>query len=773
MEIRMTAIPDYLTVSVALMNTLFANAKSLDDYKAPFTRPLTLTEKILSTHLTAPLPVKPVGGVTEVSLKPDRVILPDSSGQMVWLQFMSTGIDSVKVPTTTHCDHLIEATVNGPLDLRSANIENHEVYDFLRFATTKHGGDFWDAGSGIIHQVVLERYGFPGGLIIGADSHTPNAGGLGMLAIGVGGADAVEVMAGMPWSMIWPKTIGVHLKGELHDWATPKDIILYLTDLLGVAGATGCVIEYFGDGINNLSATGRATICNMGAELGATSSIFPYDSRTEDFLIATHRTEYLNSITTYRDYLVADPEVLEDPEQIFDQFILIDLNKLPPQVNGPFSPDRGNSISDFSTQVGQHSWPDTVSAAFIGSCTNSSYEDISGAASIARQARQRGLVAKCPLYISPGSQNILETVIRDGLIDDLVAIGATVLASACGPCIGLWNRVDSLSDLDNSIVTSFNRNFPGRNDGSLKTHAFLMSTEMVIAKALSGRLAFNPEFDTLTDPSGKDFYLTSPDRISIPTNGFCLEDSGYEAAYSGTTLGRTMTSLENDRIQRIIPFDKWDGKDLDNLLLLCQTSGKCTTDQISPAGKWMKYRGNLDALSDNLLLGATNAHCSQVGHGINQLTGSLGTLAEIAKYYSSVNRSWIIVGDHNMGEGSSREHASLEPRYLGCRAVIARSFSRIFESNLKRHGILAVTFSDPDDYKRFLPDDLVSIVGIKSLQPHRPLSVHLNHSDSAAEEFEVLHSFTDEQIAWFHSGSSLNYLSSQFATTLDKTTFST
>ena len=746
---------------ISLQKKLERFCKNQEQLKEKFSRPFTLSEKLLLCHLDAFPNSFPIAGLTEVSFQPDRVILPDSSGQMVWLQFLTTGLQSVKVPTTTHCDHLVEASKDEKTDLLVASSENFEIYEFLKKTSEKFGGDFWDAGSGIIHQVALERYGTPGSLMLGTDSHTANAGGLAMLGIGIGGADAVEVMTGSPWKTIWPKTIGVNLTGTLNNWTTPKDIILHIAHLIGVSGATGCIIEFFGTGIKKLSVTGRSTICNMGAELGATSSVFAYDENTSEYLKATGRQEQALLSDQYKNCFTSDIEVFENTALHYEKIISIDLNTLEPQINGPFSPDNGNNISDFAVKVKENKWPNEISAAFIGSCTNSSYEDLARAASIAKQAKEVGLKVKCPLYISPGSESIKKTIKRDGFLEIFQDIGAVVLANACGPCVGMWKREDENRNKNNSIITSFNRNFAGRNDGSIKTHAFLMSPEMVISKALSGELDFNPLVDFLKTNSTTKIKLAPAERKNIPDLGFIIDDSGLISHKEGPFSELGLKIPKSERIKPLEPFEKWNGKDFEKMFIICKSYGKCTTDQISPAGEWLKYRGNLEKISENLLIGVTNTFSEKLGFGINQITKKTEPLPEIAKDYSKHNISWVLIGDSNMGEGSSREHAALEPRYRGCKVVIAKSFARIFETNLKRHGLLALTFENPDDYEELKANDLISIKKLSKIRTGKKVEIQITNAVGTDKKILTNHSLTEEQIAWFKKGGALNYLKSE------------
>ncbi len=737
----------------------FADSVEIQNYyRSLFKRSLTLTEKIIFSNSQRKIKPPLKNGVTELSLNPNRVILPDSSGQMVWLQFATLELDSTKIPTTTHCDHLIEASRNNKNDLAVANEENNEIYNFLKTASQKYGADFWEAGSGIIHQVALERYVLPGTIILGTDSHTPNAGGITALGIGVGGATAVEIMAGFPWKTVMPKLLGIQLKGTMKDWTTPKDIILKIASEIGVSGANGYIVEYFGEGVKSLSATGRATICNMGTEIGATSSIFPYDFQTSQYLNATQREQFSSSIKNFEISLTPDPEIEKNPHDFFDKFISLNLNNLEPQINGPFSPDNGSNISKFAQKVKQNSWPNNVSAAFIGSCTNSSYEDLARVASIAEQAKTLGLKTKCPLYISPGSNNIKETTDRDGILKTLEDIGGIILANACGPCVGMWNRNELEKNTNNTIITSFNRNFAGRNDGSIKTHAFLMSPEMVIAKALSGKLDFNPLTDELKTSDNYGIKLKPENRKPVPKSGFILNDSGF---IKSKTKASNLKISYGERIKALKAFEAWNENDFKNLYIICKSQGKCTTDQISPAGEWLKFRGNLDRISENLFSGVSNAFSTNLGTGINLISEKEEPLAKIAKNYSDLNISWVLIGDNNIGEGSSREHAALQPRYRNCKAVIAKSFARIFENNLKRHGLLALTFSDPNDYEEIESQDQLSIVDLHTLRPDKEIEIKLVRSNQIVKSIFTTHSMSHEQIMWFKKGGAINHLRSK------------
>jgi len=721
-------------------------------------RPLTLTEKILYTHTVEPLKDVPIRGKAYMEFVLDRVAMQDATAQMALLQFASANREKVATSTTVHCDHLIQAETGAESDLNRAKEESHEVFDFLQSVSNKYGIGFWKPGAGIIHQVVLENYAFPGGMMIGTDSHTPNAGGLGMIAIGVGGADAVDVMAGMPWELKSPKIIGVHLKGRLNGWASAKDVILKVSGILTVKGGTGYIIEYFGEGTHTISCTGKGTICNMGAEIGATTSVFPYDTRMSDYLKATGRQEVAELADSIKDCLTVDDEVLKDPLKYYDKVIEIDLSTLEPYINGPYSPDRAWPLSEFAKAVVDNAYPEKISVALIGSCTNSSYEDIERAASIARQAIKHGLKAQCPLTITPGSEQIHATIMRDGQLQDLEQIGGLVLANACGPCIGQWKRHDVVMGEKNSILTSYNRNFSGRNDANPATHSFVASPEIVIAYSLAGHLAFNPMEDTLTTDSGKVVKLTPPTGEELPKNGFISGGVGYvEPAKDGQHV-KIEVDPKSSRLELLKPFDPWDGKDFTHLKLLLKVQGKCTTDHISPAGKWLKFRGHLNNISDNMFSGTVNAFREEVGKGINLLTGTVEPFSTIARAYKEKGIGWIVVGDENYGEGSSREHAAMEPRYLGAKAIIVKSFARIHETNLKKQGVLALTFADLNDYDKIQEEDTFSIVGLEHFAPGMPLKLLIKHTDGSDETLMLHHTYNANQIAWFKAGSALNCL---------------
>lgn len=734
-------------------------ATKCESARKAFGRALPLAEKILASHVDDLKSLAEAKrGTSFLMLRPDRVAMQDATAQMAILQFIQSGKKRVAVPSTVHCDHLIRANAGSDKDMKVANDENAEVYSFLKTASQKYGLGFWGPGSGIIHQVVLENYAFPGGLMIGTDSHTPNAGGLGMCAIGVGGADAVDVMASFPWELKYPKLIGVKLIGEMSGWTSPKDIILKLLGILTVKGGTNKIVEYFGPGCESLSCTGKGTICNMGAELGATTSVFPYDAKMGAYLRATRRGELADLADKFKDHLRADPEVEKDPKKYYDEVIEIDLSKLEPQVVGPHSPDVVRPVSALRAEVKEKGYPDTVSAGLIGSCTNSSYEDIFRATEVVRSALKAGLKARGQFLISPGSTQIFDTIKRDGLLKSLEEFGGTVLANACGPCIGQWKRDEIKEGEVNTIVTSFNRNFRGRNDGNAETLCFISSPEMVVAYAASGKLSFNPAVDTIEN-NGQKVKLAEPRGPELPEKGFVFSDAGYvEPAKDGSSI-RVDVKETSDRLQLLAPFNPWDGKDFVEHLLLVKTKGKTTTDHISPAGKWLKYRGHLDRISDNMFLGATNAFTNEIGKGTNALTGEKGkTFAEIARSYKAKNRRWIVVGDDNYGEGSSREHAAMSPRFLGVSAVIVKGFARIHETNLKKQGVLALTFAKAADYDKITDGDLLSVTGLKDFAPGKPLTLKIKHSDGREESVPVNHSYNTEQINWFKAGSALNLI---------------
>ena len=737
--------------------------ENISKFRKMVNRPLTLTEKILIGHLEEIGDEKHLEpGKSYTFLRPDRVALQDVTGQMVILQFMQSGLKRTAFPTTVHCDHLIQARVEGETDIRVALDENSEVFKFLESACRKYGIGFWKPGAGIIHQVVLENYAFPGGLMIGTDSHTPNAGGLGMLAIGVGGLDAAEVMAGFPWELLYPKRIGVYLKGELNGWTAPKDIILYVAWKLTVSGGTNSIIEYFGPGAKSISCTGKATITNMGAEVGATCSVFPYDERMDIYLRATNREKIADLANEHKDLLTADLEVEKNPTKYFDQIIEIDLPTLEPYVVGPHTPDLARTISQLAEDVKKSKYLDNISVALIGSCTNSSYEDMTRAANMAEQARSKGIKAKIPLLVTPGSEQIRATIERDGQMESLRAIGATVLANACGPCIGQWKRPELKQGEPNTIVTSFNRNFPGRNDGRRETMSFMGSPELVIALALGGKLSFNPLKDSLIALDGTEFKLQPPKKApEVPENGFKNAEGVYIQPSENPENIQIVINKESNRLQVLEPFPRWDGKDFLEIPILLKAKGKCTTDHISPAGAWLFYRGHLDKISDNIFLGAINAYNDEVGKGKNMLSGKIEPFPQIAKQYKEKKIRWIVIGDNNYGEGSSREHAAMSPRYLGCVTVIAKSFARIHETNLKKQGVLALTFENPRDYEKIRETDRISLVGLDRLEQGKPVKCYIHHEDSSKEEITLRHSYNRFQIEWFRAGSALNLLRSK------------
>lgn len=726
-------------------------------------RPLTLAEKILYAHLYAPTTAPFERGKSYVEFAPDRVAMQDATAQMALLQFMTCGRATVAVPSTVHCDHLIQAKTGAVADLASAVDTNKEVYDFLASISDKYGIGFWKPGAGIIHQVVLENYAFPGGLMIGTDSHTPNAGGLGMLAIGVGGADAVDVMAGLGWELKMPKLIGIKLTGKLSGWASPKDVILRVAGILTVKGGTGCIVEYFGEGADSMSATGKGTICNMGAEIGATCSVFAYDTKMSDYLKGTSRKEVAELADGVREHLRPDEAVYNDPTKFYDQVIEINLDELEPYVNGPFTPDLAWPISKFAQAVKENNWPEKLEVALIGSCTNSSYEDISRSASLAKQAIDKDLPVHSEFTITPGSELVRFTIERDGLLKTFEQFGGVVLANACGPCIGQWARHIDDPTRKNSIITSFNRNFAKRNDGLASTHAFVASPEIVTALAIAGDLTFNPLTDTLKNRKGEDVKLDEPTGFELPPRGFDVGDAGYQAPAEDGSGVQVIVSPTSDRLQLLAPFSAWEGVDLKGLKLLIKAKGKCTTDHISMAGPWLKFRGHLDNISNNMLIGAINGFNDKTDTVKNQLTGEYGAVPATARAYKAAGIGSIVVGDENYGEGSSREHAAMEPRHLGVRAILVKSFARIHETNLKKQGMLGLTFNDKDDYEKIQEDDSIDIVGLTDFTPGKNLTVVLNHKDGSKDEIVVNHTYNEQQIEWFKAGGALNVIRSQFA----------
>ncbi len=747
-------------MSLEIAKTLYAAMpEKLARARKKFGRPLTLSEKILVSHTDNFDTQVWERGKAMLALRPDRVAMQDATAQMAMLQFMQAGKKKVAVPSTIHCDHLIRAEIGSEKDLLRAMDENREVYNFLASSAKKYGIGFWKPGAGIIHQVVLENYAFPGGLIIGTDSHTPNGGGLGMLAIGVGGADAGEVMAGLPWEVLHPKLIGVRLTGKLGGWASPKDVILYICGLLTVKGGTNKIVEYFGPGADTISCTGKGTITNMGAELGATTSIFPFDQKMVAYLNLTDRADIANLAQANRELLVADPEVLQSPEKYFDQIVEIDLSKLEPHVVGPHTPDLARPISKMAAEAKEKGYPVQLKAALVGSCTNSSYEDISRAAHVARQGLKAGLKARTAFLVTPGSERIFHTMKRDGFMETFEQMGATVLANACGPCIGQWKRADAVKGRVDSIVSSFNRNFPGRNDGLNETMSFLTSPEVVTAYAFAGDLTFDPVHGSLKTADGKELKFEPPQGEELPARGFAKGEEGFVPPADNGDAVVVEIPPNSERLQLLQPFPRWDGKDFAKLPLLIKTKGKTTTDHISPAGPWLRYRGHLDKISDNMFLGATNAFSTELGKGTDVLTGETGlNIAQIARRYKVKGIGSVVVGDENYGEGSSREHAAMSPRFLGVNVVLVRSFARIHETNLKKQGILALTFSDPKEYEKIEQQDRISVTGLESLAPGKPVQVTMHKVDGHALTIQANHSMTEQQIAWFKAGSALNAL---------------
>lgn len=734
----------------------------VDKTRKLLNRPLTLTEKILYAHLSGDFPSQQFErGKSYVDFAPDRVAMQDATAQMALLQFMQAGRKQAAVPTTVHADHLIQAKIGANDDLKTAKDSNREVYEFLSSVCNKYGIGFWKPGAGIIHQVVLENYAFPGGMMIGTDSHTVNAGGLGMIAIGVGGADAVDVMAGMPWELKFPKLIGVKLTGSLNGWASSKDIILKVAGILTVKGGTGCVVEYFGEGAESISCTGKGTICNMGAEIGATTSTFGYDESMERYLRATGRAEVADAANEVKQHLTADPEVYANPEKYFDQLIEIDLSTLEPHLNGPFTPDLATPISKVAEEARKNGWPLKVEVGLIGSCTNSSYEDIARAASIAKQAVDKKLSVKGEFTITPGSEQVRYTIERDGFINIFDKIGGKVFANACGPCIGMWARMGAEKQEKNTIVHSFNRNFAKRADGNPNTYAFVASPEVVTALAIAGTLEFNPITDTLVNADGQQVKLDAPTGDELPSKGFAVDDNGYQApAKDGSGLD-VAVSPTSDRLQILEPFKPWDGENIIGTKLLIKAQGKCTTDHISMAGPWLKYRGHLDNISNNMLIGAVNAFNGKTNLVKNQLSGEYGEVPAVQRAYKAAAVPSIVVGDHNYGEGSSREHAAMEPRHLGVKAVLVKSFARIHETNLKKQGMLALTFEKEQDYDKIMEDDTINFLDLDSFAPEKPLTLELVHSNGSKETIKVMHTYNRQQIEWFRAGSALNLIKLQ------------
>ena len=727
-------------------------------------RPLTLSEKILYAHLWQGDATQAFErGKSYVDFAPDRVAMQDATAQMALLQFMQAGRSKVAVPSTVHCDHLIVAKTGSKEDLSKAVNESREVFDFLASVSNKYGLGFWKPGAGIIHQVVLENYAFPGGLMIGTDSHTVNAGGLGMVAIGVGGADACDVMAGLPWELKFPKLIGIKLTGKLNGWTAPKDVILKVAGILTVKGGTGAIVEYFGEGATSMSCTGKGTICNMGAEIGATTSTFGYDESMSRYLQATGRSEVAHLADSIKEHLTADPEVYAKPAAYFDQVIEIDLNTLEPHLNGPFTPDLATPISKMKEEAAKNNWPTKVEFGLIGSCTNSSYEDISRAVSLAKQVSAKGLKTKAQFTITPGSEQVRYTIDRDGFLDAFNKIGATVFANACGPCIGMWDRMGAEKQERNTIVHSFNRNFAKRADGNPNTLAFVGSPELVTAIAIAGDLTFNPITDSLINEKGEKVKLDPPTGYELPPNGFAVEDAGYQAPASDGSGINVIVDPASKRLQLLDPFPAWEGIDLKGLKLLIKAKGKCTTDHISMAGPWLKFRGHLDNISNNMLIGALNFFNEKTDSVKNQLTGTYGTVPNTQRAYKAAGIGTIVAGDENYGEGSSREHAAMEPRHLGVRAVLVKSFARIHETNLKKQGMLALTFADKNDYDKIQEDDTIDIIGLTTFTPGKSLELVLHHTNGSSESIEVNHSYNEQQIEWFKAGGALNIIRREFA----------
>ena len=745
-----------MVYDLTMLKTFYAlYERKIERIRTILQRPLTLAEKILYAHLYDEKNVKNYKrGEDYVNFRPDRVAMQDATAQMALLQFMNAGRDEAAVPSTVHCDHLIQAYKGAKEDIATATKTNEEVYKFLRDVSSRYGIGFWQPGAGIIHQVVLENYAFPGGMMVGTDSHTPNAGGLGMVAIGVGGADAVDVMTGMEWELKMPRLIGVRLTGTLNGWAAPKDVILKLAGILTVKGGTNAIIEYFGPGTVSLSATGKATICNMGAEVGATTSLFPHDDRMAAYLKATGRAEVADMATAVAAGLRADDEVVANPEKYYDRIIDIDLSTLEPYINGPFTPDAATPISEFSEKVLKNGYPRKMEVGLIGSCTNSSYQDLSRAVSLARQVTAKHLHVAAPLIVNPGSERIRATAERDGMIDAFEKIGATIMANACGPCIGQWKRVTDDPTRKNSIVTSFNRNFAKRADGNPNTYAFVASPELTMALTIAGDLCFNPLKDTLVNADGERVKLSEPVGEELPLKGFTAGSEGYTAP--SNVKADIVVEPQSQRLQLLTPFPAWDGADLLNMPLLIKTQGKCTTDHISMAGPWLRFRGHLENISDNMLMGAVNAFNGETNKVWNRSTNTYGTVSGTAKLYKSEGIPSIVVAEENYGEGSSREHAAMEPRFLNVRTILAKSFARIHETNLKKQGMLALTFIDKADYDRIQEHDLLSVVGLKDFAPERNLTVVLRHEDGSQESFEVQHTYNEQQIGWFRAGSALN-----------------
>ncbi len=748
-----------MTTNFDVINKVFEEYRGkIEQTQKVLNRPMTYAEKILYAHLWKPAENEFERGKNYVELSPDRVAMQDATAQMALLQFMSAGRKKVAVPSTVHCDHLIQAEVGAKDDLLRANYDNKEVYEFLESVSSKYGIGFWKPGAGIIHQVVLENYAFPGGMMIGTDSHTPNAGGLGMIAIGVGGADAVDVMAGMPWELKWPKLIGVKLTGKLNGWASAKDVILKLAGILTVKGGTGSIVEYFGDGANSISCTGKGTICNMGAEIGATTSVFPFDEKMSSYLRITGRADVAALAEGLADVLKADEEVIDKPEKYYDQVVEIILDELEPHLNGPFTPDKAWPVSKMKEAIKENNFIDKVSVALIGSCTNSSYEDIDRSASIARQAVTKKLKTKAEFTVTPGSEQVRATIDRDGQLKDLTDIGGMILSNACGPCIGMWKRVGAEKKEKNTIVTSFNRNFAKRNDGNPETMAFVASPELTTALAVAGSLSFNPMTDYLENELGEKVKLDPPRGEELPPRGFDEGNSGFIAPVEDGSSVEIKVAPESQRLQLLESFKPWDGKDYTDLFVLLKAKGKCTTDHISMAGPWLKFRGHLDNISSNMFIGAINYFTDEAGRVKDQLSGETKSVPEVARHYKQENLGWVVIGDENYGEGSSREHAAMEPRFLGGKAIIVKSFARIHETNLKKQGMLPLTFDNPSDYDKIMEDDRISILGLTNLTPGKPVKMVAKHSDGSEDEIILNHTLNASQVEWFKAGSALNLI---------------
>ncbi len=748
-----------MAANIEMIRKVYSEYRNkIETVRKVLNRPLTYAEKILYSHLWE-TPVQELKkGKDYAELAPDRVAMQDATAQMALLQFMSAGRKTAAVPSTVHCDHLIQAQIGAKDDLLRATEENKEVYDFLESISRKYGIGFWKPGAGIIHQVILENYAFPGGMMIGTDSHTPNAGGLGMIAIGVGGADAVDVMAGMPWELKWPKLIGVKLTGKMNGWASAKDVILKLAGILTVKGGTGAIVEYFGEGTTSISCTGKGTICNMGAEIGATTSVFPFDEKMAAYLRITDRADVTALAEGLADVLTADEDVINNPDKYFDQVIEINLDQLEPYLNGPFTPDKAWPISKMKEAVKENGYPEDIRVALIGSCTNSSYEDIDRSASIARQAIDKGLKTKSQFTITPGSEQVRSTIERDGQLKTLEDFGGLILANACGPCIGMWKRMDVKTGEKNTIVTSFNRNFAKRNDGNPETLAFVASPELTTALAIAGKLTFNPLTDELENEKGEKVKLDPPVGQELPPSGFNKGENGFIAPSKDGSSVEVKVNPDSERLQLLKPFEPWNGKDLEDLPVLLRAKGKCTTDHISMAGPWLRFRGHLDNISNNMFIGAINAYTGNPGKVKNIFTGEYKSVPDVAREYKAKGINWIVVGDENYGEGSSREHAAMEPRFLGGRAIVVKSFARIHETNLKKQGMLPLTFANPADYDKFREDDKVTITGLKELAPEKQLKMIIKHSDGSTDEIMLNHTMNDAQIKWFKAGSALNLI---------------